>query len=369
MKILQIIPNMARGGAERQCVNLSLGLARRGHDVHVALLNQVKLRVASSELRDCNKPLSDELLDGGVKVHCIGKRFKIDPLAFIRLCDVISEIRPDVAHTWLFAPNCYGRAAAKLCGVPKIYGNERCLNPWKSKPFELIDSVFNRFSTAVTTNTKSFEKNGYIFIPNGVDVNKLIDQSGRESRADILSEFGLKPTAFVIACVARLWHQKRLKWAIWSMDVMRRMHPDSHLLIIGDGPQRNRLMRYRQLYWAEEYVHFLGARSDVPRILRAADVLWLSSLYEGQPNAVLEAMALGVPTVSAKIPAVEEFITHEENGFLVDPNDIPGFARWTTHLLEIPGLKEKIASNARETIHQKFDLETMVSTYENLYQS
>ena len=132
------------------------------------------------------------------------------------------------------------------------------------------------------------------------------------------------------------------------MDVMRRMHPDSHLLIIGDGPQKNRLMRYRQLYWAEEYVHFLGARSDVPRILRAADVLWLSSLYEGQPNAVLEAMALGVPTVSAKIPA---------------------FARWTTHLLEIPGLKEKIASNARETIHQKFDLETMVSAYENLYQS
>ena len=202
MKILQIIPNMARGGAERQCVNLSLGLARRGHDVHVALLNQIKLENGASKPAN-SKPLSDELLDGGVKVHCIGKRFKIDPLAFIRLCDVISDIRPDVAHTWLFAPNCYGRAAAKLCGVPKIYGNERCLNPWKSKPFEVIDSVLNRFSTAVTTNTKSFEKDGYVFIPNGVDVNKLIDQSGRESRADILSEFGLKPTAYVIACVAR----------------------------------------------------------------------------------------------------------------------------------------------------------------------
>ena len=80
-------------------------------------------------------------------------------------------------------------------------------------------------------------------------------------------------------------------------------------------------------------------------------------------------MALGVPTVCARIPAVEEFITHEENGFLVDPNDIPGFARWSTHLLEIPGLKEKIVSNAQETIQQKFDLETMISAYENLYQS
>ena len=85
---------MARGGAERQCVNLSLGLARRGHDVHVALLNQIKLETGSKAPAH-TKPLSDELLDGGVKVHCIGKRFKIDPLAFIRLCDVISEIRPD----------------------------------------------------------------------------------------------------------------------------------------------------------------------------------------------------------------------------------------------------------------------------------
>lgn len=373
-RILQIIPTLVRGGAERQCVNLSLGLSRRGYDVHVAVLSQSapQEKTDSQNANISETSLLDELISGGVTVHFIGKRMKLDPCAFIRLCDVISEICPDAVHTWLFAANCYGRAAAKLCGVQKIFANERCSNPWKSTPQILLDRLLDGCSSGVTTNTKSIyvqakHKDKYTYISNGVDSVKLINQSGREDRKDILAEFGLSPDAFVIGCVARLWPQKRLKWAIWSMDIMRRIHPDSHLLIIGGGPQKAALMRYRRLYRSEEYVHFLGVRNDVPRLYRAFNALWLTSLYEGQPNAVLEAMTLGTPVVCASIDGMEDIIQHEQNGFLVEPGDIPGFVRWTTQILENPTLRQTVIRNAQNTIERKFDLESMVSQYENLY--
>ncbi len=395
--ILQVIPTLNRGGAERQCVNLSTGLARRGYNVHLALLTQSR---PSADYRNClphqkNDSLEQELLDAGVVIHFIGKRFKLDPVALLHLIDVISEIKPQVVHSWLFAGNCYSRVAAALSGVEKIFANERCVDPWKSSWQLAIDRFLARSCQAITTNSaavadfyaknkigtysnqnKSVQNNSdlnkiepFTVIPNGIDVSKLIEQSGRESRADILSELNLPSNAIVIGIVARMWQQKRLKWAIWSMDILHRLNPNAHMVIIGDGPQKQALMRYRQLYQSEQFVHFLGVRNDVPRLMKTFDVLWLTSLYEGQSNAVLEAMALGVPVVCSTIEGITEIITHQKNGFLVDPNDIPGFARWTTQLLENPQLRNAVIAAASDTIEKQFDLETMISRYEQLYTS
>lgn len=363
MKILQLIPTLDRGGAERQFINLCVGLRRRGHCVHAILLT----RTSDQE---------DELQQAGVEVSLIGKHGKLDPFAFWKLCCEIRRFRPDVLHSWLFAGNCYGRAAGRICRVEHIFANERCVDFWKSGWQFALDRILAQSCDAITTNSEavaSFYRDHGVnqapwrVIPNGINMDRLVLKAGQEGRAAFLARLNLPEDAKIVGCVARLWPQKRLKWAIWSLDVLRRVYKKAHLLILGDGPQRETLQRFSELYELNDFVHFLGVRDDTESFLRHLDALWLTSLYEGQPNAVLEAMAMGTPTVCARIPGMETIVEHETNGFLVDQNDITGFARWTHQMWSDPQKEARIRENSRRTIERQFRLDAMVDAYEQLY--
>ena len=101
-----------------------------------------------------------------------------------------------------------------------------------------------------------------------------------------------------------------------------------HLLIIGDGPHRSRLERIREQNELQEHVHFLGERDDVPRLMQHFDVLWLASEYEGQSNAIMEAMAASVPVIATDIPGNRDLVVHDVTGYLcqsaIDSNSLAG---------------------------------------------
>ena len=122
-RILHIIPTLDRSGAEKQLSLLARGLPRDEFDVHVCVLT-----------RTC--PLSPTG-KAGISVTVIGKRWKVDPMAYMRLRRLVSQLRPDLIHTWLFAANAYGRAAGIACGVKCLVAAERCVDPWK-RPHELF---------------------------------------------------------------------------------------------------------------------------------------------------------------------------------------------------------------------------------------
>jgi hypothetical protein len=119
-RLLHIIPTLVRGGAEKQLALLAAGLPRDQFDVHVAVLTH-------------SGPLEETLSAAGVPVTVIGKRWKVDPLAYWRLKALIRRLKPDIVHTWLFAANSYGRQAAIAAGVKHIVAGERCVDPWKSR--------------------------------------------------------------------------------------------------------------------------------------------------------------------------------------------------------------------------------------------
>src|SRR6185436_7565234 len=126
IRVLQIIPTLVRGGAEKQLALLATGLPRDEFDVHVAVLTHTG-------------PLEETLRTAGVPVTVIGKRWKVDPLAYLRLKSLIRRLKPDIVHTWLFAANSYGRQAAIAAGVKHIVAGERCVDPWKSTLHLTID--------------------------------------------------------------------------------------------------------------------------------------------------------------------------------------------------------------------------------------
>jgi glycosyltransferase involved in cell wall biosynthesis len=126
-------------------------------------------------------------------------------------------------------------------------------------------------------------------------------------------------------------------------------------------------------------VHFLGHRDDVPRLLPHFDVLWLPSAYEGQSNAVMEAMAAGVPVVATDIPGTRELVVGGETGYLVSTEGWPpnattvnktvaaGLARHTIRLLDDPALAKRLGEAAQKRMRDEFSVERMVARYADLY--
>lgn len=358
-KILQIIPTLDRCGAEKQLTLLSLGLPKDEFEVHVAVLTR-------------SGPLWADLEQGGIPLTLIGKRWRIDPQAYRRLRRLIDQLRPDLIHTWLFAANAYGRAAGLASGVKHLVAGERCVDPWKSRVELTIDRYLARRTSRIATNSsgvrdfyveRGLPEEKFVVIPNGV----LPPPPVATTRPEILAELGLPEDARLIGLLARLWPQKRVKDAIWAADLLKVVRDDVHLLIFGDGPQRDRLLRYREQVEIRDRVHFLGHRDDVARFLPHFDVLWSTSAYEGQSNAVMEAMSYGVPVVASDIPGSRDLVVPEETGYLFRLGDRAALARHTFQLLEQPELAKRLGEAGRQRMQTEFSVPRMIDRYAKLY--
>ncbi len=134
-------------------------------------------------------------------------------------------------------------------------------------------------------------------------------------------------------------------------------HANARFLVAGDGDQRQRLIELRDHLGLSDRVHFLGHVEDVPSLLAASDILCHPSLAEGLPNAIVEAMASGVPVVASSVGGVPDVVSHEDTGLLVPPHDIKAIAGSVNRLLGAPDLGARLAANGRRVARERFDLQ------------
>ncbi len=360
IRLLLVIPTLVRGGAEKQLVLLARGLQRDQFDVHVAVLTY-------------SGPLESDLRDANIPVTVIGKRWKFDPFCYWRLQRQIAALKPDIVHTWLFAANAYGRQAAIQAGVKHIIAGERCVDPWKAAWQLAIDRALARHTERIVTNStgvkdfyvgRGLPAEKFVIIPNGIAPTAIANAVSREQ---LLAELNLPAGARLLGAVGRLWPQKRVKDLIWAADLLKTTRDDTHLLIIGDGPQRWRLERYRDQSLIAERVHFLGERDDVPMLMQHFDVLWLGSEYEGQSNAVMEAMMAGVPVIATDIPGNRDLVVDGVTGYLVPLGDRFEFTRRTHWLLDHEAERKQLGEAGRQRILTEFTVEKMVDRHAALY--
>jgi glycosyltransferase involved in cell wall biosynthesis len=357
-RILHVIPSLDRSGAEKQLVLLAAGLPHDEFDVHVVALTR-------------GGPLEADLRRLRIPVTVIGKRWKFDPLAYWRLEQHVRRLRPDLVHTWLFAGNAYGRSAAIRAGVKHLVAGERSLDPWKSWHQFQIDRWLAGRTRAFVVNAGGVRDfcvghglpgEKFVVIPNGVPPAT----PSEISREQLLAELQLPPGSRLIGAIGRLWPQKRMQDVIFALDLIRVLRKDMHLLVIGDGPQRAQLERFARLVTCHDHVHFLGLRHDVPRLLPHFDLLWHASGYEGLPNAIMEAMAAGVPVVATDIPGNRDLVVSGETGYLVPLADRAALARVANKLLEDEPLRVRLGAAGRERIAE-FTVAKMVERHAALY--
>lgn len=176
----------------------------------------------------------------------------------------------------------------------------------------------------------------------------------------VRQQFQLGDDALVLVNVARLDKQKGHVYLLRAMPALVARWPRLHLLLVGSGPLAHELQQLVNDLQLEEYVTFTGLRQDVPAILANASLFVLSSLWEGLPFAMLEAMFLGVPVVATAVGGVAEVIIDQKTGWLVQPGDVLALQNAINLALANEVVRNKMARNGQKKVQHQFSKDRMV---------
>jgi glycosyltransferase involved in cell wall biosynthesis len=269
-----------------------------------------------------------------------------------------------IVQTCDFYANVFGLPAAALARVPVRIGSRRdVFMPERTPAQQRLQRLAYRFAHRVVANSSAavdrlIEEGVAVgtiaHITNGLDLDRYDSVRAARPRRVIATVANLRPGK---------GHEVLLKAAA---SIVRRI-PDVTFLIVGDGPRREELERLAATLRVSAQVQFVGYRTDVPEILRQADVFAFPSFMEASPNAVIEAMAAGLPIVATRVGGIPEVIEHERSGLLVAPGDDRALAAALVRVIERPALASQLGDAARAAVTARFSFDRMVGEFQQLY--
>jgi glycosyltransferase involved in cell wall biosynthesis len=198
-----------------------------------------------------------------------------------------------------------------------------------------------------------------ICVPNGVDVRRFAPASRKSLDCERCQ---------TVVCVTRLAYSKGVDILLEAWRLVQEQEPVARLIIVGAGPLRDELTRLAEALNVTRSVEFAGLQSDVPTQLHRGGVAVLASRWEGLPNAMLEAMACGLPGVATRVSGSEDIVEDGVNGLLVEPEDPAALAHALIRLIQNPDLAQQYGRAARATVEQCYSLERNADTYIALYE-
>jgi glycosyltransferase involved in cell wall biosynthesis len=346
LRVGLVIGQLTVGGAEGQLAQLVHGLGAPYEPVVIALTS------AGGTLRD-------EIASRGVTAVSIGGR----GLSRSRkLAAVLEEYRIDLVHSWLFIANAYVLAARMLgARQPIITSARNC--KIQGRMSQIANALAFRASSAIVVN--SADVDAYIrrhyrapgerirLVHNGIDTNRFRPAAHGAPASTIVT-------------VGRLVHQKNHDLFLRAAAGLLRHMPDLRFIIAGDGPLRPQLEAQARELGIAASVTFAGERSDIDELVRSAALFWLTSRWEGMPNAVLEALASGVPVIATDVGGTRELVRPGVDGFVVAEGDCGAFVTRSQALLAQPELLSRFRCAARERALE-FSTPNMITALRRVY--
>jgi glycosyltransferase involved in cell wall biosynthesis len=337
IKVAHIISRMITGGADENTLFTVQGLNKDKYEVDLIIGEEFDKDILNKVKNNNFNIIKIKGLKGKLN-------FLYDPIVLLKLIKLLKIKHYDIVHTHTTKAGILGRIASSISGVPIIihglHGstfqafNSGLLN-WL---LFLLERLTSRFTDAYVSVSKMLsekyvekgigEKEKYYTVYSGIRLDKFCDVRERINYGEKQRELGINSKHFVIGNVARLETRKGHQFLLdaFKKVTLERKDCPLKLLIIGEGEDREKLENYTRELNLEEKVIFAGYREDVEELMALMDIFVLTSLREGLPRVLVQAVAVGIPLVAFNVDGVSEIIKDNHNGFLIRPRDVEQLA-------------------------------------------
>jgi glycosyltransferase involved in cell wall biosynthesis len=287
-------------------------------------------------------------------------------LSFLKeLCKELKAVKPDIIHVHGYKEAIIGGLAGRICGIDKLIRTHHgkgvldgCL---KHRILEFFIARFLiKWNIAVSEDLKKFliEKGiakeiNIRVIHNGVATQEIVC---RKSRKVLKEELGISQDAFVIGTLGRMVAVKGHSYFLEGAKQVKALKSNVIFVLAGDGPLKADAMNFIQQERLDETVKLLGFRNDPYDLLNMFDVFALTSLHEGIPMVLLEAMSLEKPIVATAVGGIPEILTNRDTALLIEPRNSFLFAKACVELIENTRFRETIAKNAKNKLLENYTI-------------
>jgi glycosyltransferase involved in cell wall biosynthesis len=383
MRIVHIITRLILGGAQENTLITCKLLAQRGHDV--TLLTGPAIGPEGE--------LFNQAQNQGYKVVVIDKLIRaINPLydisAYYQIKKNLREIKPDIVHTHSAKAGILGRLAAnklktqnpKLKTIHGIHGLS--FHPYQS---QWLNKFYIAAEKAVAGSTDFFisvadamteqslaagigKKEQYITAYSAIEEDAYLTPIPDETKKAFRREYGIPEDSIVLITIARLFMLKGHDYIIESARELSKRYKNCYWLFVGNGNLADHYKRQISILGLAERIKFTGLLppSQIPLAIQSSDILVHCSLREGLARTLPQAMLAGRPAISFDVDGAKE-VVNDNTGRLIEPKNIEQLIKACAELIEDKNLRERLGSQARESVKTKFAPKTMVDTIEAVY--
>jgi|CXWL01.1.fsa_nt_gi glycosyltransferase involved in cell wall biosynthesis len=365
IRIVHVISDLDTGGAEVMLAKLVRAMDRdRFSNTVISLTDRGQL--------------SEQIESSGVAVHTLGmKRGRPDILALPRLIRLLRALNPTIVQSWLYHADLLSTVAVKFSGSPVLAWNVRCSDmdlthyPPLTRWVQRILARWSATPAAVIVNSEAgkqqHQRLGYCprrwdVIPNGFDTQRFHPDSS--VGLSLRKEWQVPDDAVIVAHVARVDPMKDHPTFLNAAQEVSKARQNARFVLVGKDTET--LAPAVAARGLTDRVRLLGYRSDIERLLSGVDVLCLSSVGEGFPNVLGEAMACGVPCVSTDVGDARSIVA--DTGLIVPVRDPVSLAHAIIEMIDLgPVGRERLGFAARARIELEYSLPRIVDRYTAFY--
>jgi glycosyltransferase involved in cell wall biosynthesis len=302
--------------------------------------------------------------------------------ALIRLYKYIKKNKFDIVHTHSSKAGILGRLAAFLAGTPTIIHTSHgwgfhdrmgiLLRNFYITIEKLIAPITDKLIVVSDLNREKglaagiSKESKYITIHSGIDIDMFKNKIS--SREKMRAEFNIKPDEILVGNVSRLSPQKSPETFIEVAKKVTSAFSNVKFMFVGGGPFRAKCEALIEKYGLQEKVFLIGLRKDVPEVMSMFDIFTLTSLWEGLPRVLPEAMAMGIPIVATNVDGAPQAIEEGVSGYLVPLGDIDMFEERILEFIKDAPKRERFSEAASKTVASRFCVKQMVRDIEKVYE-
>ncbi len=382
MKVLRVIARLNVGGPALHVSYLTAGLAERGYDTTLVAGTITRGEESMAFVADAHNVHVETLSELHREISPVR-----DLRAIVRLAQLIRRERPTILHTHTAKAGAVGRIAALLAGgdrppivVHTFHGHVlrgyfgrimtfgfRTLERWLARATTSLVAVSPEVrDDLVALGVAPAEK--FTVVRLGIDLDRRVDNDDTRRR-ETRRLMGLAQEAFVVGWVGRMTGVKRTDLVVQALERLVARGVDAYVVLVGDGPDRERLERFAHELGVVKRCLFLGYQEDVARFYDAIDVLLLPSINEGTPVSVIEALAAGRPAVATRVGGVPDVVRDGVDGFLVDAGDADELAEKLAELAADPVRRADMGEAGRARVFERYAVNRLVDDVDRLYRA